>query len=585
METRGAAGPEGGTLAIRTLLGLMFGPERAHCWLAVIYGVAVGILTLAVPLCVQVLVSSVANIATLQPVVVLSLVLFVLLLFSGLLVALQTYVMDLFERRFFCRVTAEIVLRYLHARQGYLESINREELVNRYFEIMTVQKNLPKLLLGGTALMLQATVGLVVVSVYHPFFLFYNLALAAIVYLLVRLWAGRALRTATEVSEAKYRVARWLEELARANTFFKGERRLIEALDRSDALSADYIGRHTRHFRVRFVQILGLLLLYALASAVLLGLGGWLVVTNQLTLGQLVAAELILATIFAGMSRFGDYLEDYYELRAALDKLSYFSDMPLATEGGEAELPPGPVAVRFDRTAVRHRTGEFVLEFALTAGGTYMAAAQSSRLQKAFLDLLQRYREPDGGQLTLSGLDVLDCRPQALRDRIALVDGTGALERTVGEYLAVGEPSLSRSRMREALAAVALAETVDSLERGLDTQLGPTGYPLSRTETLRLNLAAALLRRPALLVITEVFDSVPSLQRRRILRYLRQQRAITVVFFTNRRDVEDFDRFLFLGVQSQPVFDTLEGLLRHEESLADRETLPPTRPAWARERG
>lgn len=553
------------------LRALVFGPERGYCLLAIIYGVAVGVLTLAVPLCVQVLISSVANIASVRPVIVLSTVLFALLCVSAVLVALQVYLMDLFERRFFCRITAEIVMRNIYGEPGWLERINREELVNRYFEIMVVQKHLPTLLIGGTALVLQATVGFVVVSVYHPFFFFYNLVVAALLYLLLRLWARPAVRTAVEVCNAKYRVARWLEELARANPFFKSERHIAHALERSEQVSADYVRQHARHFRVRFSQIIGLLVLYAGASAVLLGLGGWLVILEQLTLGQLVAAELILSVIFAGLARFGDYLADYYELRAALDKLAYFQDIPPESDRGDVDLPHGPAALEFDRALCHHRGREFAFNFALQPGEVCMAVAGSSFLQKAVLDLVQRNHETPGGQVLFAGRDVMDCRPQSLRDRIAVVDSSGVLECTIAEFLAFGQPGLTRSRMRDMLEHVALDATIDALPEGLDTRLGVFGYPLSRTETLRLKLAAGLLAEPGLVLITEIFDTVPPALRRRIFAWLRTRRSVTVVYFTTRRDVEEFDRYLYLGPGEQPLFDALDTLLEYENQQVGAE--------------
>jgi ABC-type bacteriocin/lantibiotic exporter with double-glycine peptidase domain len=115
--------------------------DRGFVWLAVVYSVALSLLSLAVPLCVQTLVNSVANIAVFRPVVILGIVLFVLLAASGILVGLQVYLMEIFERRFFCRVTADIVMRTIYGRHDYFEGINREELFNRYFEVMNIQKN------------------------------------------------------------------------------------------------------------------------------------------------------------------------------------------------------------------------------------------------------------------------------------------------------------------------------------------------------------------------------------------------------------------------------------------------------------
>lgn len=542
--------------------------DRSFFWLAFVYTVALALLGLAVPLCVQTLVNSIANIAVFRPVAILAIVLLVLLVAYGVLVALEVYLMEIFERRYFCRITADIVLRTIHADHAYFESINREELVNRYFEIMTIQKNVPRLLVGGLAVVLNAAVGFVVVAFYHPVFLAFNGILVLLLYAVIRIWGPGAVRTAGELSDQKYRFARWLEEMARANTVFKASRYIDHALERTEAVTAEYIARHRRHFRYRFAQVICLLAIYALASSSMLALGGWLIIAGELTLGQLVAAELILSVIFASLVGFGWYLDAFYETCAGLEKIAYFYRVPAEDGRGHLSPPPGPARLAFERATSDSHRGECVLDFEVPAGRTVLAVAESSSLQKTVLDLVQRYRIPAAGSIRFSGLDLADCAPHALRDGIAVVDSSGVLERTVFEYLAVGCPDLTQSRARDLLRILGLESTLDGLEKGFDTPLQPFGYPLSRSEVLRLKLAAALLSRPALVVITETFDTVNRADRARIIEYLAGQQETTVVYFSNRRDAEGFGAYLYIGSHGQRFFPTLAALVAHEEQLA-----------------
>ncbi|MBM4226519.1 MAG: hypothetical protein FJ164_02040 [Gammaproteobacteria bacterium] len=261
-------------MELRALFRILLGPERGYYWLAIAYGVAMSVLTLAVPLSVQILINSIANTALMRPLVVLGIALFSLLGLYGLMYALQTWVMDRFERHFFARVSREIILRSLHARYAAVESVNREELANRFFEIVTVQRNLPSLFIGGSALFLQALAGFIVVSAYHPAFLAFNATLILAVWVVWAIWGGRATRSKIKASKAKFRLAHWLEELARANAFFKSERAIHYAVDRSDGFIRDYLKAHRTHFKYKFAQLLVCLLLYALASASLLVVGG-----------------------------------------------------------------------------------------------------------------------------------------------------------------------------------------------------------------------------------------------------------------------------------------------------------------------
>ncbi len=547
-------------------LRLILAPERTFYALAVIYGVAIGVLTLSIPISVQVLISTVANTAQPEPVVILALALLVLLAFSALFMALQHYALELFERRFFTRIASEIVLRFVYARYSHLESLNRDEMANRFFDIMTVQKNLPILLTGGISLFLQTLVGFAVTSFYHPLLLVFNLAVVAVTALIWRALHRGAKESALALSHAKYDMAGWLEELARANSFFKSHRSIQHAVSRSEELSHHYVDEHKRHFYYTFGQLIGFLVLYAVASAALLGLGGWLVISGELTLGQLVAAELILSAIFVGLTRLGYYLRSYYDLRAAVRKIAVFFDISLETVRGDERLACSSSELVVRGVRSRYRGEDVTLNLTVPSGAHVLVAATSASLAKNFADLLQRFREPDAGTIPIGGVDLTDVDVHHLRDEIAVVDSPTVLERSIAEYLALADPDASRARIREAVAQVGLAEEVQKMEGGLDRRLTPNGYPLSVSETMRLKLAYALLCRPRVIVLSSLFDVVGHQKRLEALEAIRSVPDLTLLYFSNRRDLDCFDRFLLFSATAQEYVRDLDELHRAESA-------------------
>lgn len=551
---------------LATMTRLILAPDRAFFWQAVVFSVAISLLTLAVPLSVQILIGSVANIALLRPIVVLSVVLFALLALYGLLVAAQAHLMDVFERRLFARVTEELVLRSIHARYAEVESLNREELANRFFEIVTIQRNLPTLVINGSAMVLQAVVGFAVVSAYHPAFLVFNAGVLLLMYGVWKVWAGPAIRSKLASSYAKFQVAHWLEELARANAFFKARRAIDYAVARSEHLIADYVRAHRRHFRFKFAQQVGFLALYAAASAALLGLGGWLVISNALTLGQLVAAELILSAVFLSMARVSGLLEEFYELCAALYKLGDYFEFPLEQPVARTPLPAAPAGLGLRGAVTAHRSREFRFDFALAPGTKALVVVDSFSLQKGLLDLLLRHTEPARGTVLLGDANLADLDVHALRDAIVVVDNTGVLQCSLEENLALGDPAITRAAMRDMLEVVGLTPVLAALPEGLETPLGAYGYPLSRSETLRLKIAAALLGRPRVLVLTQVFDTLAHHHRRMILDHLLREPDVTLINFSNRRDVSGFDSYLYLEPDRHHEFRTMSGLQAFERS-------------------
>ncbi len=548
-----------------SLLRTLLGPERAFYWLAIIHGVGMSVLSLAVPLSVQILISTIANTAMMRPVVVLGIILLALLSLYGLLYTLQTWTMDRFGRHFFARISEEIILRNLHARFAAVEGVNREELANRFFEIVTVQKNVPSLVVGGSTLLLQALVGFVVVSVYHPAFVVLNGCILLAVWCIWMLWSRRSTESKIKESKAKYNVARWLEEVARANDSFKSERSLNFAVKRSEAVIAEYLEAHRKHFGHKAGQLIACLVLYAIASAALLVVGGSLVISSSLALGQLVAAELILAAIFLAIAQLPSYFDHWYELRASLDKLAEFYDIPLEAPVAGERPEEGPMEITFRGVTVPYRSSTMRFDFSIPAGQQVMIACDSHRYQKAIVDLLLRHIEPSAGSIMLGRQNLSDIHPHSLRDTIMVVDNAMAIECSIAENLCLGNTRFTRAELRAALSLVSLDDTVEQLPEGLDTHLGPLGHPLSRGEVIRLKVAAAILAKPRVFLLTEVFDTLALWQRRTILAALYAQQGF-VLDFSTRRDVEDYDRYMLVNAQGQRVFDSLSALVADEQA-------------------
>lgn len=535
-------------------------PEKPFYFAAVIYGIAISILTLAAPISVQTLITTVANTAQLGQVIVLAVSLFILLGISGAFFALQTFIMELFKRKFFARITSEISLQNIYAKAVYYKSINRSELMNRYFDIMTVQNNLPSLLTNGIALILQSVVGLLVVSFYHPAFLIFNFVFILSLYLVWRIWGHRAIKSGLAMSNAKYNVAHWLEEMARANDDFKPHNKTIFALQKSEQVTHSYINMRKVHFKHSFAQVIGLTFIYALFSSVLLGLGGWLVIRGELSLGQLVAAELILTAIFFGISQAGQYLMMLYELVPAIEKISHFFRIPLEIESGVQCQKSENLDIIFDNARSTFRNRSLKYDLVIPQGSKILVASSSHVLQEYFIDFLKGHRIVEKGAIYLGSQDISDLNLSSLRETLYVVDDDVVLEGTIEEYLQFAKPGATKAEMNRILELVHLKRVVDELEEGYNTHLTHNGYPLSQSETIRLKLAASLLIKPPILIMTELFDVVGYHIRLDILKTLQTFDDLTFILFTNRRDADFFEKYLYLTEETDMFVDGIEEL-------------------------
>jgi len=547
----------GSRLSLRRFFGrflLILKPERGFYWLAIVYGIGISLMSLATPISVQMLVNTVANTARPAPLVVLSLTLFGLLVIFGLLYALRIHLMELFARRFYARMVAEISLISVYAQDPFFADRKSSALFNRYFDVINVQKALPVLFIGGFTVILQVAVGFVLVSLYHPLFLVFTLVMSALIWVIWLVWGGRAIRTGIDLSHAKHETAQWLETVGGSNGFFKSQRRVDYALDRSDEETHAYLNERRAHFRQHFAQTIAFLLLYALASAVLLGLGGWLVIQGELTLGQLVAAELVLSVAFFGVAQLGTYLTYFYDLCAAIEELTQFYDVEQEEPGGVTPVSGTDHTLIFQgvRGQARHETAVFDIE--IPSGAIVMAAASHHGVQRLFTNFLKMHERPNSGFATLGGVDFQDIEAYNLRQDVHVLERPTFVGMTIREYLSLSSRDTASKRMVGALEQVGLSDTIATFEKGLDTPIAATGYPLSSVELQQLKLANALLEQPRILVLSRLFDLVDEDNLSRAIKELRNQAYTTVIYFTGRRIDLGFDRFLFLEAERQHQF-------------------------------
>ena len=553
--------------SVRTALrwvAVLLKPERSFIALVLVYGLAISLLSLATPISVQMLINTVANTAVAAQVLTLALVLLGLLLLAATLGAFRVHLMELFSRRFYARLVAQITTRTIHARNPFFQDQRLDDLFNRYFDITTVQKGIPTLLIGGFTVVLQAAAGLTLTSFYHPFFLAFNLLVLALSFAILSIWGRRSIRTGIAVSHAKYQTARWLEGLGNSNGFFKSSRRIGHALERSEQETAAYIAAKKRHYRNTLSQTLAFYLLYAFASAGLLALGGWLVIRGQLSIGQLVAAELILSAAFFGLSQLGTYLEVGYDLVAALDEIGLLVQVPQETDVSDTpgRLPPGELqfrGVRLEGVGVAA-----TLDLGIPQGSQLAATAETHEVARLFTTCLKRLAEPGAGLVTIGGIDIDAIDANQLRAEVVVLDRTMIVETTIREYLrlACAAPEDS-GRVLDVLQLVGLQRRIERLHDGLDTRLSPTGWPLSYAETMQLKLAGALLARPRILVLSLLYDMIEEATMNRVLAALRGT-DMTVICFTNRPEHLQVRGHLWLGV-SQQVICGREQLLEFRE--------------------
>ncbi len=500
---------------ISRFFGLMK-PESSDIATILIFSLVTGLLYLALPLAINGVVGNLAfgtqSTPFQQALIFITLAVTGCLVLSAIIRGLQYVVAEHIQRRIFVRLAADMAWRLPRVRTQALDGTHAPEMVNRFLDVVTVQKSSATLLLNGINIVVGSVVGLLVLGFYHPFLLAYMfvtlLGLAFVVYVLGR----GAIASSLAESRSKYATVGWLEEVARYPRLFKGPSGLALAGSRTDELARNYLEARGWHFRVLMRQIIGLLTLEVVATSALLIVGGGLVLSQQLTLGQLVASELIVSAVVASFAKLGKQFESWYDALAAVDKLGHLVDLETDREGGEIPAgDPAGASIELRDVSFSYPGGRDLLSglnFKVGAGARVaLSGAQGSGCSTA-LDLVAAMREPTAGTILVDGLDLRSWDLEAYRCQAMVLRSQDILSGTLMDNLRLGRPDITLGQVQSALTEVGLLADVLAMPDGLSTKLVSGGLPLSSRQRNRLLVARALLHRPRLLVVDEFLDGM-----------------------------------------------------------------------------
>lgn len=533
------------------LLWKLLQPEQKDILTVIAISCVAGILMLSVPITAQQLVRTVTFATLYQPIVVLSLILLGLLGFVAALQTLQAYVAELIQRRLFIRVAGSVARHLPRVTPQTWQHMHVPEVMNRFLDIVVIQKVVASLLVDGIGIVLTTVIGMSVMAFYHPFLLGYDVVLLGFLALVVFGIGRRGVQTAILESKAKYSVLAWLESIAQAPSIFRSFGVDALASDRADVLCAQYLQQRRAHFRILLRQVVMILFIQVVATTALLGLGGYLVLQEQLTLGQLVAAELMVAMIVASFAKLGKHIEGWYDLLAAVDKVAHLTDLPLQPSDGIVGVSrrgPASVAIRArDRTDSTHgsdhsSTGSsesaYETNVVVEPGGMVALWGWDEKVLESIRLAFAGSRLREGWMVTVDGIDLAAFRPDLVAAHVAVASRQEFIPGTIAENIHLHRLGITDGDVLRALDTTGLTQEFQQTQISHTDLLQPSGWPLTFSQTLRMVLARALIGRPRALLIDRLFDLMGDNELRDIVSRLALIAAdTTVVIITHQERV------------------------------------------------
>jgi putative ABC transport system ATP-binding protein len=534
-------------------LGSFLSQERSIILSILTYAVAVGLFSLIIPITVQELVNTFAF--SVSPVMVVTLVGIMagILFLVGIFKVLQFYATDILERRVFLRMT----LKLARALPLFKEKIFQSDSVNRFFETVFLQRALSGLFVDLINVLVGGVIGMILLALYHPYFIFFDAALIISVVLIALLGKGGLGRTIS-MSEAKYEAFHWFQEVADNHLQFKAASSYDLILQKADAYAADYIKARKSRLRVLLRQYIGSISLQVFLHTGLLGTAGWLLSQDQLTLGQLVAAEVIIASLLLNLESVVKRSYVIFYFFTALEELSYLFSLPQdkISNGSDFSIPPSNTAGLDLKCSQLNwaRDLESVAEeinLEILPGEKWAVICQTEGSRRRLSLALAGLEPPPVGAIRYNEVDLKNLSVDQLGKQRSIVftRDLSLFKGSITDNIKMGRQEIKSEDLLWALTLTDLDKELEGLPDGLDTIVQESGKGFTPSQRLRILLARAIATRPSLLILDGAMHEVPDQIRESIFNRLRSSDCpwSLVIVTTDQRVTNYVEKHLLLS--------------------------------------
>ena len=499
-----------------------------------------GLIQLSLPLGIQSIISFVLGGSISTSLVVLIILVVLGVFFNGLVSVNQLRIIEKVEQKLFVRYAFEYSHRIPHLDLRSVDGYYLPEMVNRFFDTVSLQKGIAKLLLDIPTAMLQIIFGLILLSFYHPVFIAFGIVLVLLVWGILYYSGPRGLATSIEESDYKYGVAGWIEELARSVWSFKFSRGSKLNLRRTDELATGYLDSRTSHFRILQLQYWTLIAFKVIITAAMLVVGSLLLIDQELNLGQFIAAEIVILLVIGSVEKLITNLDTVYDVLTSIEKLEKISDKPLEEEGRvPLERSAGGMKVQLDRVKFGYGRETVLNDLSMTipAGSTVAIMGPDGSGKSTLMRLLSGVYRDHEGSLRVDDLDLREYRVDDYREQTGILFSSFEIFRgSLWENITMGFDRMGPREVSAFAEKLGLADWGVGKAPSLSDPIDPIGERLPASTSRKILLLRALVNHPRLLLLEEPFSGLDENSRVKVREYLLALRGKATVFVESNDD-------------------------------------------------
>lgn len=500
--------------------------ERKLIYSILSYAIFAGLVSLSLPLGIQAIINLIqgGQITTSWYILVLLVILGIA--FGGLLQYMQLRISEDLQQRIFVNSSFDFAYRLPKITMNAFYGYYPPELANRFFDTITVQKGVSKVILDFSGSILQILFGLILLSIYHPFFIIFGLLLLFLIFVLFKYTASEGLKTSLTESKYKYRVANWLQEVARSLYSFKVSGKTTLAMEKNDVLVSSYINARENHFRILRLHFIKMIIFKVLVTAGLLIIGGLFVLNQQMNIGQFVAAEIVILLVINSVEKLMLGLENLYDVLTSIEKIGQFSDMELESqEKGKEFDKSDDFVIELKDVGLKYTDSEKYsirqINFSIHPRNSICITGTSGSGKTTLLKVLAGINKHTEGQFYVNGTSFNNINLNHYRSFLGIsISGILPFEGTIKENIAFNNPDVSEEDIRWAIDKTGLGDFVKNSPKGLNTMIYPEGKHLPYSISKKLVLARAIAHKPKLLILKDPLDQLDEIDSEKILDFL-----------------------------------------------------------------
>ncbi|OSY88557.1 ABC transporter ATP-binding protein [Tenacibaculum holothuriorum] len=499
--------------------------ERKDIFQISYFAIFEGIVALTLPLGIQAIINLLQGAQVSTSWIVLVILVTIGVAFAGVLKFAQMRIIETIQQRIFTRASFELAYRFPKIKMQELRNYYLPEIANRFFDTLTIQKSLSKILLDVPSAFLQIIFALILLAFYHPFFIVFGFLLLALIFVLFRYTTERGLQTSLKESKNKYKVAHWLEEIARTVISFKLSGRTSLAMKKSDELVSDYIDSRESHFKILILQFQQMIGFKVIVTASLLLVGGYLVLNQQMNIGQFVASEIIIILVINSVEKLILGLESFYDVLTSIEKLGEIVDKEIEKQTGEKiqENIPFTIELKDIIYSTSERSLPILDGISLTINQTdrILVQGESGSGKSSLLQLISGLIEPNSGFVYINNLSLNSLHLNHYRANLGLLlsDET-PFEGTIRENVTFGDKTISDSQIIKVFEDTGLTQFLKQQPNGLSTFLKPEGKQIPYLIAKKIVLARAILKQPKVLILEDPLEQFNKDETQKIINYL-----------------------------------------------------------------